>query len=94
MTPHLWVLAVTRHLSCDPPVGQYRDPGLACKALRDMRLRLGRRHSVCSCPAILAEPAKAVGTLKGRLVEVPLDPCTACGLGEPAQRDLRVLIPM
>jgi hypothetical protein len=87
------MLEVTRRLSCNPPGGQYAHPGLACRALRDMKRRLSHNHSACACALMIGVPAKAVGTIDGHEVEVPLDSCTACGLGQQAQSDLHILVP-
>jgi hypothetical protein len=66
------------------------DPAAACKALSDyVRLIHVRRGSACGCGATVW-PARAVGTYRGRSLDIGLD---GCCLGDTATTDEAVLLP-
>jgi hypothetical protein len=92
-SPRAWVLAVSRTLTCNPAGGGYRDPAAACLALRDFARRYARGSpGACPCPLQIGIPGTAIGDLDGRAVKLPVDFCTACGLGGHAGADVRTLL--
>jgi hypothetical protein len=92
-SPRAWVLEVSRTLTCNPAGGGYRNPAAACRALRDFARRYARgSSSACACPLQIGIPGIAVGDLNGRAVKLPIDFCTACGLGSHAGADVRTLL--
>lgn len=91
--PRLWTLFATRWLKCDPPQGNYHDPGRACRALRNYVELLRHHHRMCFCPMERKVTARATGVIGGRHRRVRLDFCSACGLGSSANRDIAILTP-
>ncbi|HEY3765751.1 MAG TPA: hypothetical protein VGL44_11395 [Gaiellales bacterium] len=83
-----------RVLTCDPAGGSYSDPAAACRALRDFARRYHRGSGVaCACALELGTPATAVGDIAHVETTLPIDSCTACGLGRHAGRDVQTLTP-
>jgi len=90
----LWVLRVTRRLTCNPPADGYARPAVACAALRRYSRLQHRGHaSVCRCPAQFGIPGRASGILDGHPVHLDLSTCAVCGLGRHASADLEILTP-
>jgi subtilisin inhibitor-like len=88
-----WARRVEQRLTCEPAGGTYSDPAAACRALMDLR-KLMRNRAACLCA--LSSPnirPRAVGTIRGRRVQIDLDGCTLCGVGGNALQEVRVLMP-
>ncbi len=94
-SPRLWVLDVTRVLTCDPAGGSYSNPIAACRALRDFARRYHHGGgNACACAfQLVGTAATAVGDIAHVETTLPIDSCTACGLGPHAGRDVQILTP-
>ena len=80
-------------LSCNPPAGTYSNSRAACIAAANyIKLRSRPQHDVCMC--ILETYQDTItGTFRGRFVDVPIGPCSVCGMGRAANHDAAVLLP-
>jgi hypothetical protein len=80
-------------LTCDPPAGTYRNPRAACTAAANyIKLRSRPQHDVCMCIAETYQDA-ITGTFRGRYIDLPIGPCSVCGMSRAARRDAAVLLP-
>jgi hypothetical protein len=80
-------------LSCDPPGGTYPNPRTACAAAASyVKLSSRPRHGFCMCPLELYRDT-ITGTFRGTYIDLPIDPCTLCGMGRDAHHDAAVLVP-
>jgi hypothetical protein len=80
-------------ISCNPPAGSYRDPRAACAAAANyIKQRSRLRHHVCMCPFEVYRDT-ITGTFRGRHVDLPIGPCSVCGMGRAADHDAAVLLP-
>jgi hypothetical protein len=90
---HPWTRIATRHVTCGAILdGVVQSP--PCQALTRLRraLREGRTKT-CWCPFETMVPGKAVASIHGHRVVVPLDGCSYCGRKNFTPGDLRVLQP-
>jgi len=90
----IWMPVAHMHLACTPAGGTYRDPGAACRALRDLQ-RLRHAHpQVCMCPMMPGNAEwRLYGTVDGTEMNLNLGACALCGLGSAGIRDATTLMP-
>jgi hypothetical protein len=88
---HPWAEVATRSVVCGPGALA----GDACGAIARLRAVLAKpERTVCSCPMIATVRGRAVATINGRKVVVPLDFCTYCGRStKQTSSDLALLQP-
>jgi hypothetical protein len=80
-------------LTCDPPRGTYPNPRTACAAAANyIKLRSRPQHDVCMC-ILETYRDTLTGVFQGTFIDLPIDPCTVCGMGRAAHHDSAVLLP-
>jgi hypothetical protein len=88
---HLWVVEVTRRVSCPTGRGDVTPPA-DCAAINQLRkpLRNGR-NMICDCAPMLGLRGSAIAHVHGHRIRMPLDFCTYCGSGQASVDALSTL---
>lgn len=93
VSPRMWERMARQTLTCSPAGGTYPRPGKACAALTNLYRLSHKKHLACPCPFSLVIGALARGIYAHHRATIPLDLCSACGLGAAAIHDVHVLTP-